>query len=148
MNVPPFLAPLCRILPPAAPGQKPDADLIMSVLLTAQVPPQLLSSLPPGSQVGGAVGGAVGGPVGGVGVGPPPSHAPPMGLGTVLGGGGPPGMGGGYMQQQQQGYMQQQQGHKRGIDYDSDDDRAGAGAGAAAGGGPNVFRQRQKMMRR
>ena len=47
MNVPPFLAPLCRILPQAAQGQLPDNEFVMQLLLQGQTPPQSFG----GSQV-------------------------------------------------------------------------------------------------
>ena len=124
-GVPPFLQGLMRSLPPAAPGQRPDVDLVLSILLHS---PQLG---PGGSGLGPGIGhtsgygksssgsGDVGNPS--VSMSAPPGMVLPPGMGP------PPGMG------------KRARGGPGGDDDDSDDDDAAWG-----GSTTNVFRQRQK----
>ena len=124
-GVPGFLQSLARRLPPAAPGQQPDLDLVLAILRTS---PQL------------APGGSGLGPGGGQPLGSgdallaaasgPPGMAPPPGMGHPGAAGGKRGRGGAH-------------GGPNGADEgDSDEDQAHLGGR----GGPatNVFRQRQK----
>ena len=67
--LPAFLLPLLRILPPAAPGQRPDVDQILRILLDA-----------PSLGGGGGGGGVVALPPPGMSLDPPPGMAPPPGM--------------------------------------------------------------------